>query len=60
MRDKQSNMSSSFHKMWVKRFVGDNTVVRPSEFKVCTQNEKAKMDLVNMFFTYFTVTYRVH
>ena len=60
MRNKQSNMSSLFHKMWVKHFVGDNTVVRPSEFKVCGQNERVKMELVDMFFTYFTVNYRVH
>ena len=40
MRNKQSNISSLFHKMWVKHFVGDNAVVRPSEFKGCGQNEQ--------------------
>ena len=60
MRNKQSNISSLFHKMWVKHLVGDNAVVRPSEFKGYGQNERVKMELVNMFFTYLTVTYRVH
>lgn len=35
IRKEESSLYSLFHKTWVKCIVWENSVVRPSQFKVC-------------------------